>query len=137
MRVVLGAVFRLCWSCFCFFFGVFDRSYLSAPLQTPVVEWSADFLRALGPERRGGLLRFCTHSSPLGPCGGGCGGQRGGDKILLDGANSFCIQLHHQLPICATGRPRLPWCVISVDIRRSRTKSAENEIDGSLQSQYG
>ena len=48
------------------------------------------------------LLRFCTHSSPLG-FGGGCGGQRGGDKILLDGANSFCIQLHHQLPICVTG----------------------------------
>ena len=109
-------------------FAVFDRSYLSAPLQTPHVEWSADFLREPS-ERRVGLLRFCTQSSPLGRGGGG--------QILQGGANSFCIQLHHQLPICETGRPRLPWCVISVDIRCSRTKSAENEIDGSLQPQYG
>ena len=95
----------------------------------------------------GGLLRFCTQSSPLGRGGGDCGGQRGGirfcwveiflpseillrsctqssplgrgggGQILQGGANSFCIQLHHQLPICETGRPLLPWCVISVDIR--------------------
>ena len=89
-------------------FAVFDRSYLSAPLQTPHVEWSADFLREPS-ERRVGLLRFCTQSSPLGRGGGG--------QILQGGANSFCIQLHHKLPICATSPPLLPWCVISVDIR--------------------
>lgn len=48
MRVVLGAVFGSVGAVF----GVFDRSYLLAPLQTPVVEWSADFLRALLGEAR-------------------------------------------------------------------------------------
>ena len=101
VRVVLGAVFGLCWSCFCRFWPLLP---LSAVANTPRWMVGRFSKRALG-----GLLRFCTQSSPLGRGGGG--------QILQGGANSFCIQLHHQLLISATRRPLLPWCVISVDIR--------------------
>ena len=79
------------------------------------------------------MLRFCTNSFPLGRGGGGCGGQRGNIRFCWVEQIAFASSYTNS---SQSGRPRLSWCVISVDIR-SRTKSAENEIDGSLQSQYG